>query len=61
MKIKRSAQSTIEYVLLVAALVLAFIYAANSVIKPKTESMADTGGNIIDKASNEIGSKMGIQ
>ena len=60
MKIKRRAQSTIEYTLLAAALVLAFIYAANSVIKPKAKSMADTGGDIIDKASTEISTKMGI-
>jgi len=60
MKLKKNGQSTVEYTLLAAALILAFIYAAKSVIKPKAEKMADTAGQIIDKASTEISSKMGL-
>lgn len=60
MRRRRIAQSTVEYTLLLAALVLAFIYAAGQVIKPKAKSLADKGGQIIDKAGNEIGAKIGV-
>jgi len=57
----RKAQSMVEYTLLLAALVLAFIYAASQIFGQKAESQANVAGNIFEKATNEVASKFGVQ
>jgi len=51
---KAKAQSTVEYVLLLAAIVLAILYGITTVIAPSTENSMNEAGNIIDRAYQEV-------
>ena len=56
---RKKAQSTVEYVLLLAALVLAILYGITQVIAPKTTAQFDNAGNIMDRASTELATATG--
>ena len=54
------AQSTVEYALLVTAALLAIIFGANMVIKPKMKANMDSAGLILDKGTTELNTATGI-
>lgn len=50
----KRGQSTLEYALLLAAVLLAVIYGANMIIKAKAKEQMDAAGGILDKAKTEL-------
>jgi len=57
----RRAQSTVEYALLAAAVILAVVYGANSVIKAKVKANMDTSDALLDKANYELQTATGVE
>lgn len=55
----RKGQSILEYVLLLAVVLLAVIYGANNIIKEKAKKNMDTAGAILDKADTELRTSTG--
>lgn len=47
-------QSILEYVILLAVVLLAVLYGANNIIKVKAQQNMDTAGDILDKADTEL-------
>ena len=56
----RKGQSILEYVLLLAVVLLAVLYGANNIIKAKAKKNMDTAGAILDKADSELRTSTGI-
>lgn len=54
MRNARKGQSILEYVLLLAVVLLAVLYGANNIIKDKAKKNMDTAGAILDKADTEL-------
>ncbi len=54
----QKGQSILEYVLLMAVIVLVAIYGANNILKPKARANMDMTGQVIDKATAELKAKM---
>lgn len=50
----RKGQSILEYVLLLAVVLLAVLYGANNIIKDRAKKNMDTAGAILDKADTEL-------
>lgn len=50
----RSGQSTVEYLLVVVAVLLAVIYGVKTLLQPKIEGHMDNAGALVDKASTEF-------
>ena len=57
---KIKSQSTVEYILLLAALVLAILYGITTVIAPRTQAQYDNSGSIMEKASQELATATGV-
>jgi len=51
---RKKAQSTLEYALLLAVVLLAIIYGANSVIKVKAKENMDTAKDLMKKATDKV-------
>ena len=47
-------QSTLEYLLVAVAILLAVLVGVRSVIQPKVTTNLDNAGKIMDKAGNEL-------
>lgn len=60
MRKARKGQSILEYVLLLAVVLLAVLYGANNIIKEKAKKNMDTAGAILDKADTELRTAAGI-
>lgn len=60
MRKARKGQSILEYVLLLAVVLLAVLYGANNIIKDKAKKNMDTAGAILDKADAELRTATGI-
>ena len=60
LKAKR-AQSILEYALLLAVVLLAIIYGANSIIKARAKANMDTAGAILDTAKGKLEASVGIE
>ncbi|TAN61412.1 hypothetical protein EPN16_03260 [bacterium] len=52
-------QSILEYVILLAVVLLAVLYGANNIIKAKAKNNMDTAGAILDKADAELRTSTG--
>lgn len=52
-------QSILEYVILLAVVLLAVLYGANNIIKVKAQKNMDTAGAILDKADTELRTSTG--
>jgi len=48
------AQSTMEYLLIVVAVLLAVIFGVKTVIQPKSEERMTQAGQVLDKAKTQI-------
>ena len=59
-KIKK-AQNMMEYTLLLTALTLAFIYAAQTIFKKKAEDTATTAERIIDHSLDQLENAIGVE
>lgn len=55
----RRGQSTIEYILVAVAVLLAVMYGVKTVLEPKIQSRMDQAGQIIDKAGAALGTATG--
>lgn len=53
----QKAQSILEYVLLMAVVVLVIIYGANEVLKPKAKANMESAGKALDTAKTEFDSR----
>ena len=53
-------QSTLEYILIIAAVLVAVIVAANGVIKTNVSTAMNDAGAVITGASGKLGSSMGL-
>jgi hypothetical protein len=53
-------QSILEYVILLAVVLLAVLYGANNIIKVKAQQNMDTAGAILDKADSELRTSVGV-
>jgi len=56
----KKAQSTLEYALLLAVVLLAIIYGANSVIKVKAKANIDAAGTILGGAKTQLRTATGL-
>ncbi len=56
----RQGQSTLEYILVVAAILVAVIVAANLVIKPAVNTAMTDSGSVITGATSKLKTKLGI-
>ena len=54
-------QSTLEYILVVAAVLLAIIAAIGRVLTPRVSDVANEAGNTMTAASNRITNKLQIR
>lgn len=52
-------QSILEYVILLAVVLLAVLYGANNIIKVRAKNNMDTAGAILDKADTELRTSTG--
>lgn len=50
----RKGQSILEYVILLAVVLLAVLYGANNIIKVKAQQNMDTAGDILERANDEL-------
>ena len=50
----RRGQSTLEYLLVVVAALLAVLYGVKVVLQPKVKTNVDAAGAILDKANTEL-------
>ena len=50
----RRGQVTVEYMLVLVAILLAVIFAIKTILQPKSEESFKQAGNLMDKASNEF-------
>ena len=55
----RRGQSTIEYILVAVAVLLAVMYGVKTVLEPKMQSRMDQAGQIIDKAAQKLDAATG--
>ena len=51
---RRTGQSTVEYLLVVVAVLLAVIYGVKALLQPKVETQMTNAGALMDKASAEF-------
>ena len=51
---KKKSQSTLEYTLLLAGLILAILYGVSQGITPKARDQMDTAKQILDRSVNEL-------
>ena len=56
----RGGQSTLEYILVLAAILVAVILMANSQIKPATENALKNSASVINSASNKLANGLGL-
>jgi uncharacterized protein (UPF0333 family) len=54
----RRAQVTVEYTLVLVAVLLAIIIAVKNVIQPRSQEMYNKAGNLMNSAANEFNSKL---
>ena len=53
-------QSTLEYILVLAAIVVAIIAAANSLVKPAVNTAMTDSSNVITGATNRLRAGLGL-
>ena len=51
---QKKGQSTVEYLLVVVAVLLAVIYGVKTLLQPKVETHMTNAGTLMDKASTEF-------
>ena len=51
-------QVTVEYMLVLVAILLAVIYAVQSILQPKTEAQFKQAGNMLDEAGNQFNTQL---
>ena len=51
---RAKGQVTVEYMLVLVAVLLAVIFAVKTILQPKTEAQFKQSGNLMDKASNQF-------
>ena len=56
----RRGQSTLEYILIIAAILVAVIAAAGTLIKPAVTKTMTESSNVIKNASDKIGKGLGL-
>ncbi len=56
----RAGQGTLEYILLVAAIIVAIIVGVNSVIRPAVKGVMNDSQTTIEKASSGLKTKLGL-
>ncbi|MBI3319021.1 MAG: class III signal peptide-containing protein [Candidatus Omnitrophica bacterium] len=56
----RRGQSTLEYILVLAAILVAVILAANSLIRPAVTQQMTQSGAIINGAANNLKTNLGL-
>jgi hypothetical protein len=54
-------QSTVEYLLVAVAVLIAILFGVKSVIQPKTKERMNQAGKVIDRAGTELQTATGIQ
>ena len=54
----RRGQVTVEYMLVLVAVLLAVIFAIKTILQPKVEAQFKQSGNLMDKAGNEFQSAL---
>ena len=60
-RIGARGQSTLEYLLMAVAVLLAVLYGVRTVLQAKTEARMDDAGKIIDKAGAELKTAVAFQ
>jgi uncharacterized protein (UPF0333 family) len=55
----RRAQVTVEYTLVLVAILLGIIITIKNVIQPKSQAIYNRAGNIMDAAALEFNNKLG--
>lgn len=59
-KMKRRGQSTLEYILILAAILVAVIIGANTWVKPGTENVLKRAGKAITGATAKVKTGLGL-
>ncbi len=54
-------QSTLEYILVVAAILVAVLIAANEVVKPAVKQTMDDSTNVMKDATAKLKPKLGLE
>ena len=57
---QRRGQSTLEYVLVAAAILAAIIVGANTYMKPAVQTAMQDAGNTITKSTNKLTNRLGL-
>ena len=57
---RRRGQSTLEYILVISAILVAIIVAANGVIRPGTAQVMNDANTTMTNASNKLANKLGL-
>jgi len=58
--VKRRGQSTLEYILLIAAITLVALYGIKSVVAVKTTAQMNTAGEILDATDTNLKTALGL-
>ena len=57
---KSRAQSTVEYILLLAAIVLAILYGVTQLVAPRASGQLENAGNLMEQTTNTFSTAAGI-
>ena len=58
--LKKRAQTTIEYVLLLTLILLGIFYGVNKVMKDRVKDVMDTSGQVVEKGSTALKDALGL-
>ncbi len=59
-RMQRRGQSTMEYLLVIIAVLIAVIAAINTIMKPKVDAQYTNAGGMLDKAGTELKRVTGV-